>query len=449
VAAAPGAATAPRWPALLLVAILALAAWLQFTVVVHTEVAAPLRADASDYFAYASNLREFGVYSRAPLWRDAQARIVADKERPPGYPIFLRLAGRPEPSDAWLLRVGLLQAGLGVFTVAFAYLIAAAWLRPAFALLATLLCAINPWLATANVYLLTESLFTFMLFASAWMSMRALAPESGAGHALFAGAAWGLCSLVRPTMQYLPLALLLGTLLLPSWRRWHRPAALGLLAFALVLSPWWLRNAFVAPPAGSTDLMVNGIVHGSYPGFRYRGREDSYGYPYRHDPGAAAASRDLPSALAFVAAKARDNPLEYARWYLFGKPYYFLSLEDVQSFDIQVFPLRSSPYYERFEFAMLRIASYRLHWPLVLSGLSAMFALAFAPALLRLPPPQRRACALLALVLAYAIALHMLAAPFPRYAVPFRPLLYALALLPLQAGLDAWRARSRRADLLT
>jgi hypothetical protein len=90
---------------------------------------------------------------------------------------------------------------------------------------------------------------------------------------------------------------------------------------------------------------------------------------------------------------------------------------------------------------MLRMGTHALHAPLVLLGLLAMFALAFAPARLRLSPEARRAASLLACVLAFAIALHMLAAPFPRYAVPFRPLLYALALLPLQAAWLAWRAR--------
>src|SRR6476469_10071208 len=124
---------------MLLVAILSLAAWLQFTVVARSEVEAPLRADASDYFSYAQNLRELGVYSRAPRWREPGAVATPDYLRPPGYPVFLRLAGAPEGSMGWLHRVALLQAALGVLTVGLCYLVAAAFLRPALALLAALL----------------------------------------------------------------------------------------------------------------------------------------------------------------------------------------------------------------------------------------------------------------------------------------------------------------------
>ena len=47
----------------------------------------------------------------------------------------------------------------------------------------------------------------------------------------------------------------------------------------------------------------------------------------------------------------------------------------------------------------------------------------------------------MALVVLYAIGLHMVVAPFPRYAIPFRPLIYALAMVPVQAAWLAWRGR--------
>ena len=49
------------------------------------------------------------------------------------------------------------------------------------------------------------------------------------------------------------------------------------------------------------------------------------------------------------------------------------------------------------------------------------------------------AAAIVALVVAYSIAFHMIVAPFPRYGIPFRPLLYALAMLPLRAAWLQWR----------
>jgi hypothetical protein len=40
---------------------------------------------------------------------------------------------------------------------------------------------------------------------------------------------------------------------------------------------------------------------------------------------------------------------------------------------------------------------------------------------------------MVAIVVAYAVGFHIVVAPFPRYGVPFRPLLYLLAMLPLLA----------------
>jgi hypothetical protein len=44
------------------------------------------------------------------------------------------------------------------------------------------------------------------------------------------------------------------------------------------------------------------------------------------------------------------------------------------------------------------------------------------------------------IVVAYAIGFHVVVAPFPRYGMPFHPLLYLLAMLPLLA---VARRRSR------
>jgi hypothetical protein len=63
------------------------------------------------------------------------------------------------------------------------------------------------------------------------------------------------------------------------------------------------------------------------------------------------------------------------------------------------------------------------------------------PRWLRLGTSATTAAFIVALLVVYAIAFHMIAAPFPRYAIPFRPFIYVLALLPLRA---AWLATRRQ-----
>lgn len=425
-----------RLPLLLLVLLLALAAWIQLAVVSRTVAVAPLPADAGEYFAYAWNLDRFGTYSRAPTWRDPAAKAEPDAMRSPGYPWFLRLAGRPEVSAAWLHRVALLQAALGIASVLLTWLLARKMTGRGPALLAGLLVAINPWLVNNATNVLTETVFTFLLLASVLASIRAFAPGAGRGWALFAGLVWGACSLVRPAAQFLPLLFLIVTLLLPRFAPWRRQALLMLLGFALAWSPWALRNQRAEMAETSSYLMVASIAHGSYPGFMYEQRPESFAFPYRHDPHYQDKIRDLPTVLRHIVGEFRREPLRYAGWYLFGKPYYFLSLENVQSYDMLVYPVSRSPWYEDRRFDLMSKASRVLHWPLVLLGLVGIAFLAFRPRALRLAPEQLLAGSIAAAVTIYAVALHVVVAPFPRYGIPFRPLLFALALMVAYA---AWR----------
>jgi hypothetical protein len=158
--------------------------------------------------------------------------------------------------------------------------------------------------------------------------------------------------------------------------------------------------------------------------------------PYRFDPGARASGRDMGAALGHVARLFAKQPWRYAMWYLLGKPYFFLSLEDVQSQDIQIYRLTRTPWYDQAGFEIAAAASRALHWPVTILALGFALLLARRAVRDRLSPQQRHGAIVVALLLGYAIALHMVAAPFPRYAIPFRPLMYALALLALVTG---WR----------
>ena len=95
---APGRGNTVR---LLLVLILALSSLIQLTVVSRTSMDIALRADARDYFSYAYNLRNHGVYSRMDTWAKGAASYipVPDQLRAPGYPAFLALLGNPDPHD--------------------------------------------------------------------------------------------------------------------------------------------------------------------------------------------------------------------------------------------------------------------------------------------------------------------------------------------------------------
>jgi 4-amino-4-deoxy-L-arabinose transferase-like glycosyltransferase len=422
-------------PHLLLALVLAFAAFVQLTVAAKTVVENPVPADADagEYFSYAYNLSHYGVYSNARTWI-GPATVEApkpDKLRSPGYPLFLLAAGVPEPSYAYLRRVSFLQAGLGILSVWLAYLIASSFLARPLALVAATLTAISPHLTMVSTFFLTESLFLFLLLASTLALLRAMSSGRWSLYAL-AGACWGLCSLVRPTAEFFPVLLLLLALALPRLRQYAKPGLLALVCFAAVLSPWIIRNQTV--PATGPGLMVSSIAHGAYPGFKFQGRAESFAFPYRSDPGYQAHTKNLPTLLRHIGSSFVAEPARYASWYLIGKPYFFLSLQDVQAYDILIYPTKHNPYYESISFALMRFMTIWLHWPLMILALAALLLLAFRPSWIGLGSAQSSAARIVALLVAYAIALHMVAAPFPRYAIPFRPLIFALAFLPLQAA---------------
>jgi 4-amino-4-deoxy-L-arabinose transferase-like glycosyltransferase len=435
------AATTPALRRLLLLLVLSLSALLQLTVVARTQVNAPLRVDAMDYFSYAVNLRDHGVYSLQRDWYTGHhAPLQSDKIRPPGYPLLL-LALDPQVSWDWLRRLGYLQGLMAVLSVWLVHRIGRRFLSEELALLAAALTATCPALVVLSTYVLSEAFFTLLLLAALLASLAAMRHREDWKRAVAAGLLWGAASLVRSTAQFLPMAFVALAWLLPSLAGLRRTSAFCLLGFALAMSPWLLRNLGVPPEAPGTSLMVKALAHGSYPDFEYHGDPASYGYPYRHDPEAEARARDLPAVLGYIARDFRAQPLHMLRWYLLSKPVMFLSWTDPQGWDMFIYAVNRSPYFEpgllRVSWRLMRLA----HWPLVLLGVGGMVLALFARRATRLDGEARDAAALVALVLAYAIAFHMIVAPFPRYNLPFRPLVFLLAMLCLQT---LWRAAKQR-----
>ena len=429
-------------PRLMLVLILCLSAFVQLTVVSRTVVDYPLRADAGEYFGYAFNSKHFGVYSSAKTWATPTETAPApDKMRSPGYPFFLRLVGPPEPTERYIRKVTIWQAGLGVLSVWLTFLIAASFVARPLALLVALAVAINPHLANMSSLLLTESLFVFLLLASVLSLQKAVQSRSFVLFAL-TGVLWGLCSLVRPTTQYFPVLLLLAVFTLPALRSYARPALLAFACFIAILAPWVVRNQSV-PEVKGANIMVNTLAHGSYPGFMYENRPETFGFPYRFDPALAEKTQDLPTILKSIAGSVKSDPATYAHWYLLGKPYFFLSLENVQAFDIYIYPTLRTPYMEDRSFDSMRRITVALHWPLMILGLAGALLLFVRPQVLGLNAASVQSGRIVAALILYAILFHMVVAPFPRYAIPFRPLLFALAALPIGA---TWFAIGRKQE---
>jgi 4-amino-4-deoxy-L-arabinose transferase-like glycosyltransferase len=429
--------TSSRLGLLLLGLILCMSAYLQLTVASRSDFANPLAADAGRYFSYAYNLRHFGIYSSQVKWDPShdEGKVEPDKIRTPGYPLVLAMLPNPEPTIAFVRRVFLLQALLGVVTVALAFLLAREIVPEAAALTVTALTALSPHLITITAEILTESLFTTLLVAATWTLVRAFASKR-ASAAVVSGLLWGAAALVRPTVEFFVPLLLLTVVILPLLRPFRQVATITTLAFAVTAAPWIIRNQITDLRATTDNLTVNFLHHGSYPDFVYAGRQETLGFPYRFDPQSKSIGKDVPSALAHIAGRFHEEPGRYLRWYLVGKPISFLSWNIVNGRgDIFTAEPTQSPFLDSQGFARLRDVMRWLHPPLMWLAFAGLILAAFLPTRLALNPPELLGARLVAGLVAYGIALHMIGAPFPRYSIPFRPATYLLAVC---AGLALW-----------
>jgi 4-amino-4-deoxy-L-arabinose transferase-like glycosyltransferase len=434
------------WRHLALAAVLALAAHLHFTAALKTVVDQPIRGDAADYISYAYNLEHSGVYSRYQTWHPAYQAgpPQPDALRSPGYPLLLQALMDGAPTPAFLLRVTLWQALIAVLSVWLSFLFFRRFLGFGYALAGAALIAMTPHLVTSTTYVLSETWFMLWLLLGMLAAVCGTASEEKPrlGWLLAAGLALGFAALVRPTLQYLPL--LWAPALWWLYRKVGGARAAGAFAlgFVLCFAPWIVRNEITLGVSGDPHLTKWILVEGTYPEFRFEDRPETFGFPAVWDPDAPAHAASVGTAVRHIVDEFGAHPARMAWWYFVEKPVYLFAWDQIAGEgDVFVFKCLESPYFDRVEFRATRAVMLALHVPLMLAGGLAIL-LAFWPRFRAAVPAEARAALLLgAMVMLYIVALHVVAAPYPRYSVPFRPLTVLGALVVVRWVRVEWRAR--------
>lgn len=203
---------------------------------IHTVPQPPLFTDAKNYDETALRLLHTGVFS---YWGNGPDAYVT-----PGYPLFLALV---YTIADWiggnrLMDARYAQALLSVVTIFWMYLIVRRLQGRVAASLAVVLGAVYVSMIWASAAILTETLFNFFFVLYLYVFLIAMQKDdwrwSGLG-----GAVLGLTALVRPTPA--PLVVLLPLLyhgLVERRRHIWRHLGVALVAFSMVMAPWWLRN---------------------------------------------------------------------------------------------------------------------------------------------------------------------------------------------------------------
>ncbi|MDR1463616.1 MAG: glycosyltransferase family 39 protein [Azoarcus sp.] len=414
---------------LFLIMIVLLGASLRFQAIGNTVVDQPVRADARIYYFTALNLKYWGVFSQA-----FPSRVAPEPGAfaPPALPYALVPFAEFPPTERMLFRFNSYQALLSTLTILSAYTLFRLLAGSAVALGAALLTALAPHLVVMTTYLLTETQFTFLL-TSGMLALALGMRRTNPGWAILGGFLLGLSALTRSTTEYFPVFMapfLFWTMGTRSFLRIGLPA-IG--AALIMIVAWKIRNLAAIGATSDPTLLINTILHGMYPDFMFNGIPESFGFPYRFDP-FAAQPHTAGEVLQELSNRVREAPWTFAYWYLIGKPATLLSWNIIAGMGgIFVYPVEASPYLTLPFFQITESVSAYLHSPLTIAALAGCGVVLFRPRILGLNENNRHIAVLIVALILYFLAVHMMGAPFPRYGIPLRPIIYGFGLFTLVA----------------
>ncbi len=438
----------------ILLALTVLAFGLRWYYVDNAIVLNPVRGDATQYYAYALNLVNHGVFSKDL----PDAGIVhPDNYRDPGYPVFLALWMKwLGAGEAWYAAVLMSQALLGALTVTLATQLGRHWLPLRWAAAAGVLMALWPHSITINGYLLSETLFGFLLAVGMLAGASAMQRHS-TWRAAVAGLMLGAAALTNAML--LPFGILLAAVL--AWRKLaSRKLCVALAIGALALpGAWAVRNAaMVVPVAGnsSTDRALLNFAQGSRPEFQSAWRDSVLG----DDVAQANAKitfqavnedyrmmRTSPlHGVASITQRFLRHPLQYARWYLVDKPalLWGWSIEIGQG-DIFVYPTKNAPFQIQPVWIALAAICHAFNPVLMILALASLF-FAWSPRLRMMSqewPTSRTALVAVICLAAFVTLVYSTLQAEPRYSIPFRPFEILLAMTSLCGSVAWWKTRKR------
>jgi len=428
---------------------------LRLQVLIYTEVDFIPHGDAAKYLLYAYNLKNFHIYSQSDLRlypHDSNADIVQQNIKPnalvtPGYPVFLSMFLGGTYTEKQFASIKLAQVILSSITIVLAYFVFAG-IGSFYGLVAAWLTAMSPQLVNMNLYLVTEPLFCFLLLGFLFLLSR-IRENSGILLFLVTGLLLGLAVLTRPWAQGFVLILAFYMLVSQLKIKITKPLFL-MLGFLLPVAPWLIRNYLQFGYLSDPTLTVTSIHHGMYPYMMYELHPETLGYAYKADPKAVEIAHSLAAILHELKLRYLENPFLYLKWYLAGKIYTVFSWGMLASAsDVFLYKVSKSPYFYMPHFYITRYYMEQAHQILVLLSLTGAVMCWLPNRLLRLSQNGLFIARSISLLIFYFIILHVIGAPFPRYSIPLRPIIYGMSLFPVLSGVKIGQAllRTRKRQL--
>jgi hypothetical protein len=422
-------------PAVLLVLLLALGTRLLYqkeSVVNH-----PVRADAFKYVTAAVNLVHFGVYSlEVPRKGGGPPRSRTD--RSPGYPIFLSFFVRKGASIETVLRV---QAVMGALASVFTFVTARLAMSLHWALFAGILTALCPHLIAMDHYLLTESLFTFVLMLGT-MLLSVSWEKNRYAMTLLGGILIALSAHIR-AVNLLFLLSIAPVFFFNPRERGLSPKSISLRHFFLLFIGFII---ITTAHRGFVKLAVEN--KGGKSGLKSEHSVKTPSYPHRHvglDIGWRLIKKNMIPPEFFARRESHvlidhlsvdykrrikndfwEYPFLYLKWNLGGKLYLLWHWDNAYNDDVYIYPMIRKGFEENIILKSIHRSMQLIHWPLYLLALAAPIFFLIQWRRNKLNMEQRIFLLPILGFLYFLFTLNLLSW-LPRYTIPVRPLSYIMA----------------------
>ncbi len=384
----------------------------RLTVVEKTVIDAPIRADAYDYFVHAKNLSKFSIYGVED--KQQKNRIKKDAVRAPGFPYFASLFYQGEN----MLSVqALLKAQTIVQCITFTILTVVIWnlLGSWLAVVCSLIIWTHPSFMSINTYYLTESVFLSSIVIIVTLFYLAERYKYHWALMMLLGIAIGISGLIRPIMNYYWLFLFL--IFIIRFPNYLKQFWLAFLMSIIIAFSWKLRNYFSIGRFSDPTLMINALVHGSYPGFMYNNIPESIGFPYRFDP-QIELYKSISKTLSLIWQRVVVQPAQYIYWYLFGKQLFLWRWGILSGQgDVFIYPALLSPINYQQDLRFWHHMNFLLNAPIMIIGIAYSYFILIYNLIKKIYPDF---VFFISSIVVYASLFHIVVAPFPRYGIPFK-----------------------------
>jgi 4-amino-4-deoxy-L-arabinose transferase-like glycosyltransferase len=397
--------------------------------VANTEVYKPIREDARYYTIYANNLVHHGVFSK-----QIALEPTPDSFWAPAYPALLAAILYLADAKHFYVSTLFVQAILGALISAMVFAIGIHFLPLWAAAGAGILTACSPHLISLGGYVLTETLFAFMLVSFLLVYVCAIKTQKTVWYGL-AGILAGISYLVNPVVFFLPFLMVIPFFLRPKeakpsrGTRGKKMITVFLATFMLPFLLWSVRNHLNVPSTASSsaDRALANFIIGAHHDFFDIWQANPRDPNNPADIDTKTVNGSWSKFIRILSQRIYVSPGHYAKWYLYDKPKLLWSWNImVGQGDIYVYPVITSWFNTSKPASLVHLIMKSIHgWLLFLGTLGLIF-------IFKKTRRSRDEMAIAVYVMVvYVSAVYVILQAEPRYSIPLRPAMYLCAMFGL------------------